>query len=95
MSNYFNADGEPTMTAATARFEADLDASAYYASDYPATPVDEDYFYDHPDECPHDDRTYLGSSELADNTTGDVRCDLCDRIVGTWVRGDDGWPEVV
>lgn len=92
MSNYFNDQGEPMLTAAAARFEAYLDADVDVDAFYNA-PVDEDYYYDHPDECPHDNGTYVGSLDFA---SGDFRCDDCDNIVGKWVLDPaTGWPERV
>lgn len=94
MSNYFNEAGEPLMDGSAMRYEMYLDSTYEPDPDeFYNRVVDEDYYYDNPDECPHSDGSYLGSADEA-ATSGDYQCDLCDQIVGTWVRGADGWPEV-
>lgn len=95
MSNYMNEAGEPYMTAAALRFEASLDEQYAYermSDEFYNDFADEDY--NDPDDCPHEDGTFLGSSLIGEgDTRGDFRCDQCDTIVGTWTRGADGWPE--
>lgn len=79
----------PTMTAAELRFEAALDAQSaderYIDADYADGSAWEDYYYDNPDECPHEDRSY--------KTIGTVVCDLCETQLGTWSQRDEhDWP---
>lgn len=95
MSNYFNESGEPLMDGAALRYEMYLD-STYEPDpdDFYNREVDEDYYYDNPDECPHDDGTFMGSG-VEGATEGDFRCDACDNIVTRWVMGANGWPERV
>lgn len=81
MSNYFNEDGEPLMDGSAMRYEMYLDCT--YEPD-----VDDLYDYA-PDfldgeDCPHDNCNYRAG--------GDVECIDCDDLIGTWVRGDNGWP---
>ena len=94
MSNYFNEAGEPLMDGSAMRYEMYLD-SLYEPDpdDFYTDSHDEDYYYDHPEECPHSDGTFLGSGD--DATEGDYCCDLCDNIVGVWVIGDEGYPVLI
>lgn len=91
MSDYFNEAGEPLMDGAAMRYEMYLDSTYEPEPDYflnNGVYRDEDYFYDHPDECEHGDCSYLNSAHA---DSGEVMCDLCEQIVATWERGEDGW----
>jgi hypothetical protein len=77
----------PTMTAAELRFEQALDEQAAHErgmdpyDDYAGGGVDEDFYYDNPDLCPHEDRSYT--------TLGVVKCDMCESTLGTWSQRDE------
>lgn len=98
---YFNSEGEPLMTAAQARFEADLDAQAMYDAlanlrsgrfeSHGNLDRNEPDEYADPETCDHGDVNFSGIISNGEMAGRRAWCTMCDSETTNVTMDEDGW----